>query len=114
MINLIVKDILPALKSGNTEEATSSCDTLDEGKRHLCDTLEPLGKLRILALWIHRSPQRRQTWNSSCKRMNLSDKFIDYDVDTRWNSISRVLSDALKSRTQLEEFVHYETDFLPF
>lgn len=56
IINLIVKDILSALKSGNTEEATSFCDTLDKGKYHLYYTLEPLAKLRILALWIHRSP----------------------------------------------------------
>lgn len=97
IINLIVKDILSALKSGNTQAATSFCDTLEEEKNHSYHTLlESLAKLRILALWIHRSPQRRQTWNSSCKCMNLSDKFIEYDVDTRWNSTFRMLTDALK------------------
>ncbi|OKP09762.1 hypothetical protein PENSUB_4847 [Penicillium subrubescens] len=46
--------------------------------------------------------------------MNLSDKFIEYDVDTRWNSTFRMLDDALKSRQQLEKFIHYETGFPPF
>jgi hypothetical protein len=131
IINLIVKDILSTLKSGNTEEATSICDSLDGGEYHTFQNLEPLAKLRTLAIWIHRSPQRKQRWNSTCKRMNLSERFIEYDVDTRWNSTFRMISDALKvsykhpksilyktntskSRDQLDKFIHYETDFLPF
>ncbi|KAK9257597.1 hypothetical protein V1519DRAFT_113117 [Lipomyces tetrasporus] len=96
IIHLIVKDILVALKSGNTEEADAICDNLDEGEHQSLRALEPLARLRIIALWIHRSPQRRQAWNDNCKRMNLPDKFIEYDVDTRWNSTFRMLSDALQ------------------
>lgn len=76
IINLIVKGILLALKSGNTEEATAICDSLDNGEHQSFPAIEPLAKLRILALWIHRSLQRRKAWKNNCKRMNLSDKFI--------------------------------------
>ena len=96
IINLIVKDILGALRSGNIGEAYIVCNNLDEGNYQSFQTVEPLAKLRILALWIHRSPHRRQLWNDSCKRMNLPNKFIEYDVDTRWNSTFRMLSDALQ------------------
>jgi hypothetical protein len=101
IINLIVKGILLTLKPGNTEEAAAICDNLDNGEHHSFPAIEPLAKLRILALWIHRSPQRRQAWRNNCKRMNLSDKFIEYDVDTRWNSTFRMLEDALKVRYEL-------------
>ena len=98
IINLIVKDILQALKSGSAEEAASICNNLDKGEHspYEFQSLGPLSKLRILALWIQRSPQRRQSWNDTCDRMNLSNKFIEYDVDTRWNSTFRMLGDALK------------------
>ncbi|KAJ5337385.1 uncharacterized protein N7506_005407, partial [Penicillium brevicompactum] len=81
-------DILLALKLGNTEEAASICNNLDKGEHQSFEfqAIEPLAKLRILALCIQRSPQRRQSWNDTCNRMNLSNKFIEHDVDTRWNS----------------------------
>lgn len=52
--NLIVKDILHSLRSGNIEQANSICDDLRAGKSILSQTA--LAKLRILALWIARSP----------------------------------------------------------
>ncbi|KAJ6168129.1 hypothetical protein N7497_000972 [Penicillium chrysogenum] len=114
------QDILLALKSGNTEEATPVCNSLDKGEHQSLEfqAIEPLAKLRVLALWIQRSPQRRQSWNDTCNRMNLSNKFIEYDVDTRWNSTFRMLGDALKARSfskrQLETFIYYEASFLSF
>ncbi|KAK9241907.1 hypothetical protein V1506DRAFT_509965 [Lipomyces tetrasporus] len=71
IIHLIVKDILVALKSGNTEEADAICDNLDEGEHQSLRALEPLARLRIIALWIHRSPQRRQAWNDKCHALPL-------------------------------------------
>ncbi|KAK9386042.1 hypothetical protein V1515DRAFT_605937, partial [Lipomyces mesembrius] len=58
---------------------------------------------RVLALWIHRSPQRKQKWNDVCKISNLTDKFIEYDFDTRWNSTFRMLDDALQAREQSQQ-----------
>jgi hypothetical protein len=50
IINLIVKDILSALKSGNIEEATSIYNNLKRGGHHSFYTLKPLAKIRILAI----------------------------------------------------------------
>jgi hypothetical protein len=74
ILNLIVKDILRALKSGNTEEAHAACDSLRDGKPIITQTA--LGKLRVLALWIDRHPQRKQKWNEVCKIIDLPDKYI--------------------------------------
>ncbi|KAK9364418.1 ribonuclease H-like domain-containing protein [Lipomyces kononenkoae] len=65
ILNLIVKDILRVLKSGNVEEASAACDNLRDGKS--IGTQTALARLRILALWIDRTPQRRQKWNEVCK-----------------------------------------------
>lgn len=114
ILNLIVKDILRTLKSGNMEEAHTMCDNFKEGEQWSVETQEPLARLRILALWIHRSPQQRQKWNEICKIINLSSKYIEYDVDTRWNSTFRMLDDALKARYQVEKFLQLQTDFPRF
>lgn len=42
ILNLIVKEILLALKSGNTDEAASICDNLDEGVHQSFRLLSPL------------------------------------------------------------------------
>ena len=111
IINLIVKDILQALKSGSAEEAASICNNLDKREYQQCEFqfLGPLAKPRILALWIQRSPRRRQTWNDTCDRMNLSNNFIEYDVDTRWNSTFRMLGDALKVKPSIRYLLNSNT-----
>lgn len=111
---LIVKDILRTLKSGNMEDAHTLCDNLKEREQWSVETQEPLARLRILALWIHRSPQQRQKWNEICKIINLSSKYIEYDVDTRWNSTFRMLDDALKAKCQVEKFLQLQTYFPRF
>jgi hypothetical protein len=112
ILNLIVKDILRALKSGNTEEAHAACDSLRDGKPIITQTA--LGKLRVLALWIDRHPQRKQKWNEVCKIIDLPDKYIEYDVDTRWNSTYRMLNDGLLAKKQIDKFLELQTEFPPF
>ncbi|KAK9241545.1 hypothetical protein V1506DRAFT_550417 [Lipomyces tetrasporus] len=68
-----------------------------------------LARLRIVALWIDRSPQRRQKWKEVCKLLDLPDKFIEYDVDTRWSSTFRRLSEGLHARTQINKFLQSES-----
>jgi hypothetical protein len=99
---LIVKDILRALRSGSTEEAHVVCDSLRAGEPIKAQTA--LAKLRILALWIDRSPQRREKWEDICHFMNLPYKYIEYDVETRWNSTYRMQDDGLKAKDQINDF----------
>jgi hypothetical protein len=75
ILNLIVKDILRALKSGSTQEAYAVCDSLRECQPITTQTA--LAKLRILPLWISRSPQKRQKWKEICQYMDLPDRFIE-------------------------------------
>lgn len=114
ILNLIVKDIFRALKSGNTEEAHTACDCLRDGIPWPSATQGALAKLRIFALWIDRSPQRRKKWTDICQIANLPGKFIEYDVDTRWNSTFRMLSDGLHAKCQINKFLEWQKDFPPF
>ncbi|EED21581.1 hypothetical protein TSTA_088170 [Talaromyces stipitatus ATCC 10500] len=73
------------------EEAHVVYDHFKEGEQLSIVSQESLARICILALWIHRSPQQRQKWNKVCKIINLSSKYIEYDVDIRWNSTFRIL-----------------------
>ena len=97
-----------------TEEAHAVCENFKEGELCSIGMQEPLARLRVLALWIHRSPHQRQRWNEVCKITNLPGKYIEYDVDTRWNSTFRMLDDGLKARFQIEKFLQLQTDFPHF
>jgi hypothetical protein len=46
--------------------------------------------------------------------MNLPDKFIEYDVETRWNSIYRMLDDGLKAKDQINRFLSLQTEIPAF
>ncbi|KAK9334842.1 hypothetical protein V1521DRAFT_137208 [Lipomyces starkeyi] len=63
VLNLIVGDILSALRAGDIQSADRACDDLRANK-DLDPDLSPLARLRIIVLWIDRSPQRRNRWKS--------------------------------------------------
>ncbi|KAJ6125386.1 hypothetical protein N7471_012703 [Penicillium samsonianum] len=63
---------------------------------------------------INRSPQRRQKWKEICRLNNLPDKFVAYDVTTRWNSTFRMVDDGLKSRQQVNKFLNLQEELPPF
>ncbi|ODQ71860.1 hypothetical protein LIPSTDRAFT_338167 [Lipomyces starkeyi NRRL Y-11557] len=71
-----------------------------------------LSRLRIMALWIARTPQRKQQWKIICKANGLKEKFIEYDVDTRWNSTHRMLRDALEAKQQIRKWIDHQ-HYLP-
>jgi hypothetical protein len=73
-----------------------------------------LARLQILALWIDRSPQQRQSWKENCNYLNLPNKFIKYDVDTRWNSTFYMLNDGIQARHQINRYMELETSLPPF
>lgn len=112
VLNLIVKDILRNLGSGTMEQAQVACDCLQTGNS-ITDH-SAIGRLRVLALWINRTPQRRQKWKEICRLNNLPDKFIAYDVTTRWNSTFRMVDDGLKSRQQVNKFLNLQEELPPF
>jgi hypothetical protein len=112
VLNLIVKDILHALGSGTMEQAQATCDHLQNGNS--ITKQSAIGRLRILALWINRSPQRRQKWKEICRLNNLPDKFVEYDITTRWNSTFRMIDDGLKSRRQVNKFLNLQEELPPF
>jgi hypothetical protein len=114
ILNLIVKDILRTLKSDNIDEAFSACNDLRDRIFSRFASTGPLAKLRIFALWIDRSPQRRQKWKEICNFLNLPNKFIQYDVETRWNSTFRMLNDGLQAKRQINKFLELQTDIPPF
>ncbi|KAN0070984.1 Ribonuclease H-like domain containing protein [Elaphomyces granulatus] len=112
ILNLIVKDILRSLGSGSRAEADQACDSLGNGGSFATESA--LGKLRILALWVQRSPQRRQRWKEVCRINNMHDKYIQYDVDTRWNSTYRMIQDGLNAEKQISKFLQLQTEFPAF
>jgi hAT family C-terminal dimerisation region len=56
-----------------------------------------IARLRIIVLWIARSPQRIQQWDKKAK------KAVNYDVDNRWNSSLRMIRDAFDCRAALND-----------
>jgi hypothetical protein len=112
VLNLIVRDILVTLKAGDHSSAAAACDLLQESKDF--GPQSPLARLRIMALWIARTPQRKQQWKIICQSNGLKDKFIEYDVETRWNSTHRMLRDAMNAKQQIKKWIDHQVDFPPF
>lgn len=112
VLHLIASNILSELKAEDHKTANEMCDLLQENKkigRH-----SALARLRILVLWIARTPQRRQQWKVTCQTHGLDDKFIEYDVHNRWNSTYRMLKDALQAKTQIKKWIENQNCLPPF
>ena len=109
IINLICKDVLATLKAGSAKEAKAILDELAAQKDHSFtsthSTKGAIVKLRLLVLWIARSPQRRQEWREVSPA-----KQVGYDVDNRWNSTYNMISDSTRLRKELTQFVRSHPD----
>jgi hypothetical protein len=107
ILNLVMKTILRSLRASSHKEA---CDLLDDVAKRSWKTANPptspIAKLRLLVLWIARSPQRIQKWDN---RPGCT-KAINYDVDTRWNSTFVMIVRAEECRRQLEDTVNDDPD----
>ncbi|KAJ5240474.1 uncharacterized protein N7469_002065 [Penicillium citrinum] len=104
ILNLICKDVLASLKAGSTREAKAMLDDMAIHTSPVFNSLHStkgaIMKIRLLTLWIARSPQRRQDW----KEVSPG-KQVSYDVDTRWNSTYVMIQDALRLQTELGQFI---------
>jgi hAT family C-terminal dimerisation region/Domain of unknown function (DUF4413) len=104
VINLVCKEFLSSLKAGSVKEAKAMLDEIaTERNNHFTGVHSTKGtivKIRLLVLWIARSPQRRQEWKAVSPA-----KQVGYDVDTRWNSTYTMICDALRLRRELGEFI---------
>lgn len=83
ILNLVMNTMLRSLRAGLHKKV---CDLLDDVAERSWKTVNaptsPIAKLRLLVLWIARSPQRIQKWDN---RPGCT-KAINYNVDTRRNS----------------------------
>jgi hypothetical protein len=103
ILNLVCKDILKNLGSSTHKEAVTFLDRV-KGKWQKITLLLGQGEitlLRIIILWISRSPQRLQEWD---KRKNTK-KRIPYDVDNRWNYTNRIIEDSFTNQAALEDTI---------
>jgi hypothetical protein len=91
VLNLIVHQILANLKTGTAKEAKD----FEETSVRTTSPLNGVMKIRLLVLWMWKSDQRLQFWDS------LTAKKIQFDVDTRWNSTYDMLGDAIRCKTEL-------------
>ncbi|KAK9234406.1 hypothetical protein V1525DRAFT_391473 [Lipomyces kononenkoae] len=66
-----------------------------------------------MALWIARTPKRKQQWKILCQANNLKAKLIEYDVDTRWNSTYRMIRDALEAKQQIRNWTEHNKSYFP-
>jgi hypothetical protein len=49
-----------------------------------------------------------------CQSNGLKDKFIEYDVETRWNSTYRMIQDAFQAKAQIKKWIEHQNQFPPF
>ncbi|ODQ74001.1 hypothetical protein LIPSTDRAFT_71089 [Lipomyces starkeyi NRRL Y-11557] len=104
VLNLIVSDILSELEAGDHSTAVAACDLMQNN--NAVGPHSALARLRIMA----RTPQRKQQWKLICQTNRLKDQFIEYDIDTRWNSTHRMLRDEPKQ--QIKKWIEHQT-YLP-
>jgi hypothetical protein len=64
-----------------------------------------LARLKVLVLWLAKPPQKRQQWKNCCRDINLPERYIEYDVKNRWNSVYRMLDQGLQSKRQIFEYL---------
>jgi len=113
--NLVVKAILKSLGSSTHKDAVAFLDRVSDNgwnKVTLPMASGDIAVLRIVVLWMNRSPQRIQEWLAQEGVTSM----IPYDVDTRWNYTLVMLEAAILNRAALKAFIknHPEIAHLSF
>jgi hypothetical protein len=100
IINLIAKAILDHLKAGSAEEAYS---ILDSKIAQQSAPISVVMKVRTISLHIKESPQRQEKWLQLIPK-NQVKRFIQYDIDTRWNSTYYMINDAFIFQSEIAQY----------
>ncbi|KAJ5123842.1 uncharacterized protein N7515_007667 [Penicillium bovifimosum] len=112
VLNLLVRDILSGMKSRNHTSAVEASDLLQGNEK--IGRQSALARIRMMTFWILKTPQRRRQWKATCQANGLNDKFIECDVETRWNSTYRMVQGALQAKAQIEKWIEHQNQFSPF
>ena len=95
ILNLIVKEFLVTLRASNTATDYRIVEDL-QNNLSLAESHSAFSRIRILALYVSASTERKKEWRDLCQLKGMDAKLIQYDVETRWNSAYRMLNDAWK------------------
>lgn len=105
-MNLIIKAILAELSLSSYKEATEYLDrtiititSRTQSRLQLPGAQGVITKLRIIVLWIYRSPYRIQAWKAREDKLRLP----NYDVDMRWNYTLRMIDDVFNYRPTIND-----------
>lgn len=99
VLNLIAKSMLKVLKAGSHKEAKRIIKQMRDDNRDTFQFDETpqsvIARLRLIVLWILASEQRID------KYMEKASVSLDYDVDTRWNALLKMLEIAIRDRNAI-------------
>jgi len=95
ILNLIVKEFLATLKASDIAADRWIVDHLGNNPS-IVQSRSAFSRIRILALYISATSERKKEWQNLCLIKGMDSKLIQYDVDTRWNSSYRMLDNAWK------------------
>jgi hypothetical protein len=97
-LNLVAKTILKALNAGSHKDAKKLIYEMAEKRIESFENTprSAIARLRLIVLWLLVSEQRM------LKFREYSDVGLDYDVDTRWNALLKMLELAIRSKDAID------------
>jgi len=99
VLNLVAKSMLKVLKAGSHRDTKRIIEQMRADKRETFRIDETpksaIARLRLIVLWILASEQRVD------KYMEHASVSLDYDVDTRWNALLKMLEIAIRERSAI-------------
>jgi hypothetical protein len=99
VLNLVAKSMLKVFKAGSHKDAKRIIKQMSADKRETFQIEEipksAIARLRLIVMWILASDRRVD------KYMEYASVALDYDVDTRWNALLKMLEIAIRERSDI-------------
>ncbi|KAK9481343.1 ribonuclease H-like domain-containing protein [Lipomyces japonicus] len=111
-MNLVAKSILKLLNPKSFANTEIACVTANDKITPEIRAISVVARVRLLAIYLKSSLQRKQAWETLCKEHNLPQTVLQYDVGTRWNSTYKMLQSSIKLKEQIKLYPG-ETKILP-